>query len=197
MDTDVYTQVKASIKRTLNINLENYKDEQMKRRLDSWLVRAHIDNWKDYFNMLSADTKETERFRNYLTINVTEFFRDPSRWDLLQRDVLPYLIKNSAGNHELKLWSAGCSIGTEAYTMAIYVLRTQSNLLNNNLVTFTILTKRSNNRYSKKWLNQKKESLIIITSKNTGNFSGQTQMSLYFLIPAGWILFVLRGDGMW
>ena len=119
MDTDVYTQVKASIKRTLNINLENYKDEQMKRRLDSWLVRAHIDNWKDYFNMLSADTKETERFRNYLTINVTEFFRDPSRWDLLQRDVLPYLIKNSAGNHELKLWSAGCSIGTEAYTMAI------------------------------------------------------------------------------
>lgn len=119
MDTDVYTQVKASIKRTLNINLENYKDEQMKRRLDSWLVRAHIDNWKDYFNLLSADTKETERFRNYLTINVTEFFRDPSRWDLLQRDVLPYLIKNSAGNHELKLWSAGCSIGTEAYTMAI------------------------------------------------------------------------------
>ena len=125
MDTDVYTQVKASIKRTLNINLENYKDEQMKRRLDSWLVRAHIDNWKDYFNMLSADTKETERFRNYLTINVTEFFRDPSRWDLLQRDVLPYLIKNSAGNHELKLWSAGCSIGTEAYTTATILIITE------------------------------------------------------------------------
>jgi chemotaxis protein methyltransferase CheR len=122
MDADVYTQVKASIKRTLNIDLRNYKDEQMKRRLDSWLVRAHIDTWKDYFNLLSNDGKELERFRNYLTINVTEFFRDPNRWDLLRKDILPYLIKNSTENHPvggLKLWSAGCSIGTEAYTMSI------------------------------------------------------------------------------
>lgn len=122
MDANDYTQIKASIKRSFNIDLEHYKDEQMKRRLDSWLVRAHIETWKDYFHLLATDGKELERFRNYLTINVTEFFRDPNRWDLVRQDILPYLIKSSKENHQvggLKLWSAGCSIGTEAYTMAI------------------------------------------------------------------------------
>jgi chemotaxis protein methyltransferase CheR len=122
MDTEDYTQVKTSIKRTLNIDLENYKEDQMKRRLDSWLIRSHLPTWKEYLSLASNDTKELERFRNYLTINVTEFFRDPNRWDQVRTEVLPYLIRNSAQHHqvnELKLWSAGCSIGVEAYTMAM------------------------------------------------------------------------------
>ena len=122
MDPTVYSQIKTSIKRTLNIDLEHYKDEQMKRRLDSWLVRTHIETWKDYFQLLATDEAELERFRNYLTINVTEFFRDPTRWDLVRHDIMPYLIKQAADSKQtggLKLWSAGCSIGTEAYTMAI------------------------------------------------------------------------------
>jgi chemotaxis protein methyltransferase CheR len=122
MDANVYAQIKVSIKRALNIDLEHYKDEQMKRRLDSWLVRTHKDSWKDYFQLLATDKSELEKFRNYLTINVTEFFRDPARWDFVRQEILPYLIKNSRSQHQtggLKLWSAGCSIGTEAYTMAI------------------------------------------------------------------------------
>lgn len=122
MDTDIYTQVKASIKQRLKIDLKNYKDEQMKRRLDSWLARAHADSWSDYFKLLNDDSTELERFRNYLTINVTEFFRDPNRWYTLRDEVLPHLLKNSTDNHAnagLKLWSAGCSIGAEAYTLAM------------------------------------------------------------------------------
>jgi chemotaxis protein methyltransferase CheR len=122
MDANVYAQVKSSIKRSLNIDLDHYKDEQMKRRLDSWLVRSHSNTWKDYFNLLAADESELVRFRNYLTINVTEFFRDPARWDLVRQDILPHLIKNSKDKPHiggLKFWSAGCSIGTEAYSMAI------------------------------------------------------------------------------
>lgn len=122
METDVYTQVKSSIKHTLKIDLENYKDEQMKRRLDSWLARSKVNTWKDYFYWISQDSTELERFRNYLTINVTEFFRDQARWDSLCQEVLPYLLKNSPENRisaGLKLWSAGCSIGTEPYSMAL------------------------------------------------------------------------------
>ncbi len=122
MDADVYTQVKASIKRCLKIDLENYKAEQMQRRLDSWLVRSRANTWRDYFDALPADATELERFRNYLTINVTEFFRDTNRWNTLREEVLPYLLSNSTQSHfgsELKLWSAGCSIGAEAYTLAI------------------------------------------------------------------------------
>jgi chemotaxis protein methyltransferase CheR len=122
MEADVYTQVKFSIRHKLKIDLENYKDEQMKRRLDSWLARSKADTWKDYFSLLSTDAVELERFRNYLTINVTEFFRDQARWDSLRQEILPYLIKNAAENRSLgglKLWSAGCSIGTEAYSLAL------------------------------------------------------------------------------
>ncbi len=122
MEADIYKEVKSSIKYTLKIDLENYKDEQMKRRLDSWLVRSQVATWKDYFSLLSTDHLERERFRNYLTINVTEFFRDLARWDALRNEILPYLIKNATENRSfggLKLWSAGCSIGTEAYSLAV------------------------------------------------------------------------------
>src|SRR5574342_384745 len=108
MEADVYAQVKSSVKHKLKIDLENYKDEQMKRRLDSWLARSKVNTWTDYFYLLSRDAAELERFRNYLTINVTEFFRDQTRWDTLRQEILPYLIKNLVGNHlfgGLKLWS--------------------------------------------------------------------------------------------
>ncbi len=121
MDAEVYSQVKATIRRSLKIDLENYKAEQMQRRLDSWLVRSHSTTWSDYFNVLLTDASELERFRNYLTINVTEFFRDPNRWHTLRDEILPQLLKSSTENHSetLKLWSAGCSIGAEPYTIAM------------------------------------------------------------------------------
>ena len=121
MDADVYSELKLSIKHNLKIDLENYKPEQMMRRLDSWLVRSHSNSWKEYFSVLASDAFELEKFRNYLTINVTEFFRDPNRWNTLRDDVLPHLIRSAKENNhdELKLWSAGCSIGAEPYTLAM------------------------------------------------------------------------------
>src|SRR5690606_32933384 len=53
---------------------------------------------------------------DYLTINVSEFYRDPGRFDALRRDVLPALLESRPS---LKIWSAGCSIGAEAYTLAM------------------------------------------------------------------------------
>lgn len=124
MDANIYTQIKASVKHRLKIDLEDYKDEQMKRRLDSWLVRTRANTWDDYFNLLSNNSDELEKFRNYLTINVTEFFRDANRWNALRDEVLPYLLKNPAENNGLKLWSAGCSIGAEAYSLAMLMAET-------------------------------------------------------------------------
>jgi len=122
MDTEIYSQVKTSIKHVLNIDLENYKEEQMKRRLDSWLVRSRLPSWQEYLKLISNDAEELARFRNYLTINVTEFFRDPSRWAQVSAEILPVLIQDAAQHRpgsELKIWSAGCSTGAEAYTLAI------------------------------------------------------------------------------
>jgi chemotaxis protein methyltransferase CheR len=149
MDANVYAQVKESIKRNLKIDLENYKAEQMMRRLDSWLVRSHTPTWNDYFDVLSVDVNELERFRNYLTINVTEFFRDPKRWDVVRDEILPYLRNPSK---ELKLWSAGCSIGAEPYTLAILMAdaypQQQYSLLATDLDRGALLKARSRGPYT-------------------------------------------------
>jgi chemotaxis protein methyltransferase CheR len=122
MDLEVYAQVKHSVKALLNLNLEHYKDEQMRRRLDSWLVRSGASSWNEYFKRLRTDSNELARFRNYLTINVSAFFRDPERWQALRTLILPDLLKSiptSRSGFGLRIWSAGCSIGPEPYTLAI------------------------------------------------------------------------------
>jgi chemotaxis protein methyltransferase CheR len=100
--------------------LDHYKDEQMRRRLDSWLVRSGAPDWNDYFRRLRSDEKELSRFRDYLTINVSAFFRDAERWQTLRNTIFPELCgalsRSRAG---LRVWSAGCSIGAEPYSLAI------------------------------------------------------------------------------
>jgi chemotaxis protein methyltransferase CheR len=123
MDVQIYGDIKNSVKKLLNIDLTYYKDEQMKRRLDSWLVRSGNPTWTEYLKRLSNDNQELSKFRDYLTINVSEFFRDIERWQSLREQVIPLLLKDSAHHHPstsgLRIWSAGCSIGDEAYTLAI------------------------------------------------------------------------------
>lgn len=123
MEPEVYTHIKSSVKKIFNIDLNHYKDEQMKRRLDSWLARSRFQTWPEYIQMISANPTERDRFRDYLTINVTEFFRDPDRWAAVRKDIIPVLLKDldrlPGIRKGLRVWSAGCSIGVEAYTLAI------------------------------------------------------------------------------
>ena len=122
MDLQVYGQIMAKVKSILGIDLTHYKDEQMRRRLDSWLVRVGVSDWDTYFQQLRQDNQELSRFRDYLTINVSEFFRDADRWQTIREKVLPELIKETASNPSkkgLKIWSAGCSVGPEPYTLSI------------------------------------------------------------------------------
>lgn len=125
MDEAAYNKIKLNVKKLLNIDLNQYKAEQMQRRLDSWLVRSGIQSWDDYLKTIGSDQKELSRFRDYLTINVSEFFRDQDRWNTLRTKVVPDLIKASmsrndlAGRGALRVWSAGCSNGSEPYSLSI------------------------------------------------------------------------------
>jgi len=119
MDQDVYVRIKNVIKSLAGIDLDHYKDEQMRRRLDSWLVRSGMNSWEEYFSRIKVDKDELLKFRNYLTINVTEFFRDTERWKHLNNVVLPALIREAGTKQVLRIWSAGCSIGAEPFTLAM------------------------------------------------------------------------------
>ncbi len=116
MDLQTYFQVKCTVKALLDINLDDYKEEQMRRRLDSWLARSGAKTWPAYFRRVRVEPNELARLRNYLTINVSAFFRDAERWRELGEWVIPELLK---ARPRLRLWSAGCSIGLEPYSLAM------------------------------------------------------------------------------
>ncbi|HSO27518.1 MAG TPA: CheR family methyltransferase, partial [Anaerolineales bacterium] len=123
METEQYLQIKRSVKSVLRIDLDHYKDEQMRRRLDSWLVRSGAPDWPAYFKRINVDSQELARFRDYLTINVSGFFRDVERWQALEKDVLPRLLAENRRaafeRRQFNVWSAGCSTGPEPYTLAM------------------------------------------------------------------------------
>jgi chemotaxis protein methyltransferase CheR len=98
------------------IDLTSYKAPQMHRRLSALLSRLRITSFDEYARLLQADARLRQEFRDYVTINVSEFFRDAERFGDLERSVLPDLLSTRPS---LRAWSAGCSIGAEAYSLSI------------------------------------------------------------------------------
>lgn len=98
------------------INLNDYKPAQMQRRITNLMTRHGVHSYLGFFELIQKDDKLYKEFVDFLTINVTEFFRTPEKFSELERTVLPDLMKKTA---KLNIWSAGCSIGAEPYSLAI------------------------------------------------------------------------------
>jgi chemotaxis protein methyltransferase CheR len=99
------------------LDLNYYKENQMKRRINNFMTtHGHKDNYSTFLQALSTDSKLYDAFFKHLTINVSQFFRDVKLWDIYREKILPDLLRSKSA---LKIWSAGCSGGQEAYTMAI------------------------------------------------------------------------------
>lgn len=99
-----------------NINLNDYKPAQMQRRITNLMNRNGVNTYNDFYGLIDRDAKLYKEFIDYLTINVTEFFRTPEKFDELEKKVLPDLLSRST---KLNIWSAGCSIGAEPYSLAM------------------------------------------------------------------------------
>lgn len=116
MNDDTYEVLKRQIGRFLDLDINAYKQRQMRRRLDTW-VEQHAGGDEDTF-VASLGTKSEllKDLRDTLTINVTEFVRDAAQWTELEQTILPELLSKS---QRLKIWSAGCSSGDEPYSVAM------------------------------------------------------------------------------
>jgi chemotaxis protein methyltransferase CheR len=98
------------------LDLTSYKAPQMHRRLSALLVRLKVRSFAEYARLLENDAGRRQEFRDYVTINVSEFFRDSDRFAEFERRVLPDLLAAAGG---VRAWSAGCSIGAEPYSLAM------------------------------------------------------------------------------
>ena len=99
-----------------NIDLNQYKPAQMQRRITNFMTRNGADTYVGFYNLLEKNSKLYKEFIDYLTINVTEFFRTPEKFVELEKKVLLELLSKNA---KLNIWSAGCSIGAEPYSLAM------------------------------------------------------------------------------
>ena len=125
MDERDWTDFKRKLKAKTEIDLDLYKEPQMKRRIGNLVTRAGMDSYSGYFDRVVKDKNEFASFIEYLTINVSEFFRTPEKFGKLETDVIPDLLKRTS---KLNIWSAGCSIGAEPYSLAIIMKEMTPNL---------------------------------------------------------------------
>jgi chemotaxis protein methyltransferase CheR len=112
-----YETFKQKVKKITGLDLNSYKD-QIHRRVHMIMQRWEITNYDKYFETIEKDDKKLREFLDYLTINVSEFFRNDTQWWKVRDTILPELIKLK-GSKKLKLWSCGCATGEEPYSLAI------------------------------------------------------------------------------
>lgn len=117
--------LKQLVKKNLGFNSEHYKETHFKRRIDVRLRSTNSGGYGDYINVLNNDPSEYTALMEVLTVNVTNFFRNPEAFDVIEKKVLPSIIeaKKNTPLKSIRIWSAGCSIGVEAYSIAIQMHR--------------------------------------------------------------------------
>ncbi len=101
--------------RLSGLDLTLYKQDQLQRRIVSMMESKACANLDAFYTFVSASSSSTQWFLDRLAINVSELFRNPEKWGELEKIILPKLLKNS---NSLKIWSAGCSYGAEAHSLA-------------------------------------------------------------------------------
>ncbi|MEK6266318.1 MAG: protein-glutamate O-methyltransferase CheR [Clostridium sp.] len=97
------------------IDLSAYKSNQLHRRLLSLMARVGVNSVEEYISLLKSDPSQKQKFLDFITINVTEFFRNPEIFSEFSKQIkseLPY-------TKGLKIWSAACSVGPEPYSLAM------------------------------------------------------------------------------
>ncbi|GGO43280.1 CheR family methyltransferase [Streptomyces lasiicapitis] len=96
-----------------------YKRSSLGRRIRKRMSDVDIQSYADYRDLLETSAEEFGALFNTILINVTSIFRDPDAWTFLQREVVPDLLAGLGPEEEIRVWSAGCSSGEEAYSLAI------------------------------------------------------------------------------
>lgn len=112
---DDYEAFKSQILTLTKIDLNAYKEGQMKRRIDTLIQKQNCHSYSEYVNLIKSNRSLFEEFVNYLTINVSEFWRNPEQWTILEQKVVPQLVKSPM----MKIWSAACSTGDEPYSLVM------------------------------------------------------------------------------
>ena len=98
LETDNYEKFKKDVLSIAKIDLNSYKEKQMRRRINTLITKNNIKTYDEYVTLIKKDKEKFEQFINFLTINVSEFYRNPEQWKILEGEVFPQLIQKFGKN---------------------------------------------------------------------------------------------------
>ena len=107
------------LKENRGFDFTGYKRSSLTRRVDRRMAQVGVDDYATYLDYLETHTEEFTALFNTILINVTGFFRDAEAWDYLRTEILPGILADKAPDEIIRVWSAGCASGEEAYTLAM------------------------------------------------------------------------------
>ncbi|MFD8495420.1 CheR family methyltransferase [Amycolatopsis sp. NPDC059657] len=114
-----FESVLTYVKDSRGFDFTGYKRTSLMRRMRRRMSQVGIEDYAEYIDHLQANSDEFVALFNTVLINVTGFFRDPEAWDYLRTDLVPGMLAERGPEDAIRIWSAGCASGQEAYSLAI------------------------------------------------------------------------------
>src|SRR5262249_59110967 len=115
----VFDDLLTYLRRNRGFDFSGYKRTSLERRIRKRMEAVGIGTFSDYVDYLEGHPDEFVHLFNTILINVTSFFRDPQVWEYLGSEVVPRIVAAKRDSEPLRVWSAGCASGAEAYTLGI------------------------------------------------------------------------------
>lgn len=118
-DLTCYGRIFSILYQRFQVGFDEYQEKTIYRRINRRMKALFLETLEDYLSRLEHDEKEQKTLYNDLLIGVTSFFRDVEAFNFLERDIIPGLFQMNASHREIRIWSAACATGQEAYSVAI------------------------------------------------------------------------------
>src|SRR5262249_60925291 len=116
---DAFEQLLQFVREARGFDFTGYKRPSLMRRFRKRMDAVHAETFEQYRAYLEAEPHEFAGLFDTILINVTSFFRDEDAWQVVRQQLVPQLLEASPADRVLRVWSAGCSSGEEAYTIAM------------------------------------------------------------------------------
>src|SRR5262249_50846419 len=110
------------IRKEFGNDLTHYKHSTIERRIERRMALHKIEKLSEYVRYVQSNASELSVLYKDILISVTSFFRDPASFEVLKTVVFPRIMTHKKPGDPFRIWTAGCSTGEEAYSVAMCLL---------------------------------------------------------------------------
>ncbi len=118
-EEETLSHIYTILKNASGIDFTYYKRSTILRRIERRMLVTHSASLTEFARLLGDNNEEVNILVKEILIGVTNFFRDPAFFEKLKYNAIYKIVERARENEPIRVWSAGCSTGEEAYSIAI------------------------------------------------------------------------------